>query len=58
MYLELIIAQADRYGSLLILLHVDIQFSKHYLLKMLPFSSVCVVDIFVKLSEGCSYVCS
>jgi len=40
--------QVDRYGSILTLLHVDTQFSKHYCLKMLPFSSVCIFDIFVK----------
>jgi hypothetical protein len=41
-YLELVVVKVDRYASNFILINVKIQFSKHYLLKMLSFPSFCL----------------
>lgn len=47
-HLELVFVQSYRYGLNYSLLHMDIWFSEHCLLKMLSFASLCF-DIFVKL---------
>lgn len=54
-HLELIFVQSYRYGLNYSLLHMDIWFSEHCLLKMLSFASLCF-DIFVKLQ--CLVMCT
>ena len=47
-HLDLSFVQADKYGSVCILLHADIQLNYHHLLKILSFLSLYTFDTFVK----------
>jgi hypothetical protein len=46
-HLDLSFVQGDRYGSICILLHADIQFDQYLLLKMLSF--LCISNFFIKI---------
>ena len=46
--LDLSFVQGDKYGSICILLHADIQLDQHHLLKMLSFFHYMVLTFFVK----------
>ena len=54
-HLELSFVPGDRYGSISILLHVDIQFDQHHLLKILFFPRMCFWLLWSKI--GCPLVC-
>jgi hypothetical protein len=53
--LDLSFVQGDRYGSICILLHADIQLDHHHLLKMLSFFHCIVLASLSKIK--CLYVC-
>ena len=46
--LELNFVQSDKYRSIGVLLHVDMQFDNHHLLKMLSFFLGCISGFFIK----------
>jgi hypothetical protein len=59
-HFELIFVQGERQGSRFSLLHVDIQFSQHHLLKRLSLL-YCVFSVFIKkqMAQLCiSVLCS
>jgi hypothetical protein len=60
-HLDLSFVQGHKYGFICILLHADIQFDQHHLLKThyLFFFPVCISGFFIKISSahGCVNVC-
>ena len=52
--LDLSFVQRNKYGSIWILLHSDIQFDHHHLLKKLSFFPVCIFGFFVKIQVSVS----
>lgn len=54
-YLDLSFVLGDKYGSIYILLHSDIQLDQHYLLKILSFIPLYTYAFFIKVR--CQYLC-
>jgi hypothetical protein len=48
-HLDLSFVQSDKYGSVFIILHVDIQLGHHHLLKMLFFPHCMVLAYLLKI---------
>ena len=54
-HLDLSFEHGDRYGSVCILLHVDIQLYQHHLLKMLSFFHCIILATMSKIKCPCVY---
>ena len=48
-HLDLSFVQCDKYGSIFILQHIDVQLDNHHLLKMLSFFPLYDFGFFVKI---------
>jgi hypothetical protein len=55
-HLDLSFVQGDEYGSICILLLIDIQLDQHHLLKMLSFYLLYGFGFFTKCPQVCGFI--